>query len=418
MIHPRNDFGLRETRLLFVVARGDAFGGSSLHVLELADRLRGAGYQTRVVVGGEPHMEVPRRFAARGIDFQCLPSMRREMHPGRDLKAVSGIRREIRRFAPDLVSFHSSKAGGVGRMAALGLGIPCLYTPHCWAFVDGFPRARVYRTLERLLAPVVSRIIAVSEDERTYGLRKGVGRPEQVTTIHNGVRDCFSTGCAPRERKEGEPVRIVMVGRFEPQKNHELLIRSLARLERLPWTLTLVGEGPLRPRVEELVRKTRLADRVEFAGYTDEVEEVLARHDLFVLTSNWEGFPRSILEAMSASLPVVASDVGGCREAVVNGETGFIVPPNDADALDRALGELLGDPEKLARMGRIARERYLAEFTLEGMVERYLDLYDSVLASCSVHSPVAERGRRGNRLPSFPSRSLVGPRTDSVSETH
>ncbi|MEM6280217.1 MAG: glycosyltransferase, partial [Verrucomicrobiota bacterium] len=131
-------------RVLYSVARGDAFGGSSLHVLEMARYLISEGHVVRVLIGGTEEMEVPRRFANHEIDFTCLPSLGREIHPWRDFKTVLAMRREMRRFDPDLISLHASKAGALGRVAAFGLNTPVLYTPHCWSFVEGFSKAGFY----------------------------------------------------------------------------------------------------------------------------------------------------------------------------------------------------------------------------------------------------------------------------------
>lgn len=368
----------RPMRVLFVIARGDSFGGSSLHILDMASRLEQEGHTVEILVGGTPDMEVPERFTAAGLTFRCLLEMGRTIHPLRDFRAVLRIRREIRDFGPDIVSLHSSKAGALGRLAALGTGIPVLYTPHCWSFVEGFRHASVYRILERILAPLATRIVTVSDDERSFGLRMGVGREDQVQTIHNGVRDPLPEGFPGRTRGT-DPIRLIMVARFEEQKNQELLIEALSRLTRLPWTLTLVGEGPFRSRCIERVESLGLSDRITFAGYSSDIPGLLCQHDLFLLISRWEGFPRSTLEAMACGLPVISSDVGGSREAVRSGETGFLVEPDDLRALTQTLEAALTRPHALQKMGAKGRERFLEHFSFETMFSKYLKLYSELV---------------------------------------
>ncbi|MEX2580996.1 MAG: glycosyltransferase family 4 protein [Verrucomicrobiales bacterium] len=382
-------------RILFVIARGDAFGGSSLHVMDMASQLEMDGHKVKIVVGGTEDMEVPRRFAVRNLNFVCLPALRREIDPLNDLKAVRGIRACIRDFAPDMISLHASKAGTLGRLAAVGSGIPVVYTPHCWSFVDGFPKANLFRRLEKFLAPLAARIVTVCEDERKFGLARGVGRPSRTIAIHNGVKDAFG-GRTKARPVPGAPVRILMVGRFEQQKNQELLIRALAKLADLDWTLTLVGEGPFRDRCRDLATEFGLDGRVDFAGYSSRVDRHLESHDLFALVTNWEGFPRSILEAMSASLPVLVSDVGGSRESVVDGKTGRLVPPSDEAALVETLRELLTDPEELWRMGQAGRQRYAERFTFETMYANYTTLYERLVP----------RARKPRRMPFSPARRI------------
>ncbi|MEM7601043.1 MAG: glycosyltransferase, partial [Verrucomicrobiota bacterium] len=226
----------RSYRILYAVARGDAFGGSSLHVMDMAKRLSDEGYTVRVLVGGDPDMEVPRRYQSCGIDFVCLHSMGRAINPFKDLGAVLSMRREIRRFNPDLISLHSSKAGAIGRVAALGINCPLIYTPHCWSFVDGFSKAGIYRIIEKLLAPAATQIVTVSEDERQLGLSQGVGKASETRTIHNGVKDRFASG--PAIPESNESASLVMVGRFEEQKDQYLLVTALNQLRELDWKLT------------------------------------------------------------------------------------------------------------------------------------------------------------------------------------
>ncbi|MEM9281578.1 MAG: glycosyltransferase family 4 protein [Verrucomicrobiota bacterium] len=370
-----------QRRALFIIARGDAFGGSSLHVMDMAKRLENDGSKVRILVGGQPDMEVPRRFAAKKLDFVCIPELGREIHPINDAKAAFAIRRETRKFCPDLVSLHSSKAGAVGRLGLVGMRVPILYTPHCWSFVDGFPNAKLFRLLEKALAPLASRIITVCEDERQFGLKRGVGREERVLTIHNGVTDPFQNDSPPSkpQRDEGEPVRIIMVGRFEQQKNQPLLIRALARLRDLPWKLTFIGEGPQLQDGIQLAEQLGIRDRIHFAGYSNRVVDELQHHDLFALITRWEGFPRSILEAMAAGLPVLTSNVGGSAEAVVEGLTGHVVPPADEDYLVATLSKMITDRESLTRMGQAGRDRFVSQFTFDSMYHRYDRLYSFLI---------------------------------------
>ncbi|MEM6917249.1 MAG: glycosyltransferase family 4 protein, partial [Verrucomicrobiota bacterium] len=331
-------------------------------------------------------MEVPRRFANHEIDVSCLPGLGREIHPWRDFKTVLAMRREMRRFDPDLISLHASKAGALGRVAALGLGTPVLYTPHCWSFVEGFSKARFYEWVERILAPAATRIVTVSEDEREFGLSRGVGRPDSTLTIHNGVRDRFPSEVNWEARGNGDSLRLVMVGRFEDQKDQQLLLRALATLRDFPWRITFIGDGPLQKGCQDLSRDLGIVDRVDFAGYSDAVDEVLTKNDLFLLVTNWEGFPRSILEAMAASLPVVATDVGGSRESVLDGVTGHLVQKGDVGSLTEVLRKLFQNPELMHQMGRDGRERFLQLFTLERMTSEYLRLYREVIGFGSVES--------------------------------
>jgi glycosyltransferase involved in cell wall biosynthesis len=170
-----------------------------------------------------------------------------------------------------------------------------------------------------------------------------------------------------------------MVGRFEPQKDFGLLVRAIHGLHA-DVHVTLVGDGPTRGAAETLARHLGLEERIQFLGFRHEVARILSEAHVFVLASKWEGLPRSILEAMRAGLPVVASDVGGVGEAVVEGDTGFLVPRGSVDAVRSRLERLCEVPELRARLGAAGRARYLAHFTLEGMLRGTACVYADVLS--------------------------------------
>jgi glycosyltransferase involved in cell wall biosynthesis len=341
----------------------------------MARRLTDDGHVVRVFVGGTPDMEVPRRLAAKDVDFECIPHMGRSINPKNDLLALRSLRRKVKEFSPDLVSTHASKAGALGRIACAGLRVPVLYTPHCWSFTDGFPNAGIYLWIERLLAPLASRIITVCEQEREFGLDRGVGKATRTICIHNGVVDFAERTGRAAERRAGS---ILMVARFEEQKDQQLLLRAMAENSDLNWNLTFVGDGPHRKECENLARSLDIDARVTFAGYSDQVEEYLGRCAIFALITHWEGFPRSILEAMRAGLPVVVSNVGGCRESVSDGKTGRVVRHGDQQELAAAIRELLTDDERREAMGAHALQQYQERFTFEVMYQKYVDLYRSV----------------------------------------
>ena len=372
---------IRKLRIAYVIARGDAFGGSSLHVRDMARRLTDDGHVVRIFVGGMPDMEVPQRLAAKDLDFECIPEMGRAISAGRDVKALLALRRKIRQFAPHLVSTHASKAGALGRLACAGLRLPVIYTPHCWSFADGFPNANVFLRIERILVPLATRIITVCEQERQFGLSHGVGSSANTICIHNGVTENGGNPADHDNRRANRAPRILMVARFEEQKDQELLLRSLSDSRDLDWHLTLVGDGPRIEACMEVARQGGIESRVNFAGYSDQVEAHLDQADIFALITHWEGFPRSILEAMRAGLPVIVSDVGGCSEAVADGITGRVVRHGDQKHLADALRELLGNREKRLNMGNRARKNYTENFTFEIMYEKYLQLYLSLCNS-------------------------------------
>lgn len=367
-------------KIAYVVTRADAVGGASIHVRDLAGEMLARGHQAMVFVGGEG--PVTDQLKAFGVPYHPLKFLTRSIHPVRDAKAFGELSSELRRFGPDLVSTHTAKAGWIGRGACARLRLPVVYTPHGWPAGDRFPPIvrRLFATAERVASRWTSAIVCVSEYERNLALAKRLARPEQLVVVHNGVRDA---GANLRAAPERTPVRLISVARFESPKDHATLIDALARLGGLAWRLDLVGDGPLEASIRARARKAGIADRIEFLGYLAAPSSQLARSQIFVLSSRSEAFPRSVLEAMSAGLAVVSSNVGGVGEALDNGGSGILVPPGDSDALSEALGGLIEDADRRRRLATAARLRYEARFRLDAMVARTVELYESVLRNAA-----------------------------------
>ncbi|MCK4356192.1 glycosyltransferase [Candidatus Bipolaricaulota bacterium] len=229
-----------------------------------------------------------------------------------------------------------------------------------------------------------------SADTKRYTVRRSGGTPrvappEKLVVVRNGIDpmpflQASGTGVQREPKLEVEPV-LIFLGRLAPQKD---LLTLLKAFERIPvGRLVLVGEGPSRSQVEQSVERTGLNDRVTMLGARTDIPELLAASDLFVLPSRWEGLPLTIIEAMMAGLPVVASHVGGVAELVEDGVTGFLVPSEAPAALAEALRKLLEDSELRKRMGKAGREKALQDFTLDRMLAETKKEYDEVLGGVS-----------------------------------
>ncbi|WP_022798878.1 glycosyltransferase family 4 protein [Thermus islandicus] len=369
-------------RLLYLITRAEP-GGAQVHVLELLRGFRGRA-ELHLGVGEDRHGFLIEEARALGIGVHILKQLLHPIRPHRDLLGLWEVAALLKRLSPHLVHAHSSKAGFLGRLAARALGVKSVYTAHGWAFTEGVPegRRRLALAMERLAGRLGDRVIAVSRYDRDLALRHRVVSPQKLRVVWNGVPET-----PLRARPEAHPPRLVMVARFAPPKDHALLLRALAGLRELPWTLDLVGEGPLLPQAQALARALGLAERVRFLGARRDVAEVLAQAQVFVLATHWEGLPLSVLEAMRAGLPVVATDVGGVGEAVVEGNTGFLVGRGDEVGLRRKLSLLLENPSLRASMGEAGRRRYEEAFTLERMLLETWRVYEDVLVRGG--SPVA-----------------------------
>lgn len=364
-------------RIAYIVTRADPIGGAQIHVRDLAAAVRAQGHTTSVITSGSgPFVD---ELRAQQIKTIIVKHLSTPIGPVRDLRALREIRHVLLELRPDLVASHSSKAGILGRLAGRSLRIPVVFTAHGWAFTPGIPRlqASVYRQIERLVGPLSSKIITVSEFDRQLALDSRIVAEDRVVTVHNGMPDVPLRLRADPGRT---PVRLVMVARYEPQKDHPTLLRALAGLKDHAWELDLIGEGPLMSQMESLAATLELGDRVHFLGQRMDVDQILAQAQINLLVSNWEGFPLSILEAMRAGLPVVASSVGGIGESVCDEETGFLVGRGNVELLRDRIRRLLEAPTLRARFGARGRARYEQHFTLAQTVTKTLAVYRDVLA--------------------------------------
>jgi glycosyltransferase involved in cell wall biosynthesis len=368
-------------------------GGAQAYVLDVLRAFMDR-FDSVLGAGEEGHLTDAAR--GLGIPVHVAPSLGFPVRPWQMAVAVPRLARLIRSTGADLVSAHSTWAGLAGRVAAHRCGVPAIFTAHGWPFAGGVGHARRLAAvpLERMAARRCRRIIVVCDADRHLALQRKIAPAEKLVTVRYGVHD------APERADPGasaSPV-VAMVARFEPQKDYACLLRALASVSG-SWRAVLVGDGPTRPAAESLTRDLGLADRVTFLGSRDDVATVLSSAHLFALATRWEGLPLTILEAMRAGLPVVASNIAGVGEAVADGESGFLVRARDPRELGRRIGQLCRDAALRARMGAAGRRRYEGEFTFERMLHATGTVYEDALDATGnggtrTHSPETAGQRR------------------------
>jgi glycosyltransferase involved in cell wall biosynthesis len=365
-------------RLVFLVTLAES-GGAQTYVASL---LPAVANDFDVVVAA--HGDGPLRDAAlsAGARFVPLFHVRRPINPWHDFFGVVELSRLLRREQPEIVHVNSAKAAALGRLAAWMGRVPIrIYTVHGWAFLAhrGLASA-AYRWIERALRPLTTVTVCVSENERQAGLAARACDDSTTVVIRNGV----APGNADVRESEGDRPRIVMVGRLQAPKDPITLVRALAMIRETAFEALLVGDGPDRSVVEEEIRRLGIEPSVHVLGNRSDVHELLATADVFALSTRSEGLPLSILEAMAAGLPVVASNVGGVAELVVQGETGMLVPPGDPGALAETIEGLLGDQPLARRLGEAARMRVAEHFDLAAVQDAHLALYRRTLATLAL----------------------------------
>jgi glycosyltransferase involved in cell wall biosynthesis len=380
---PRNkskSLKMQNLQVLHVVSV-PGVGGAQAYVEMVAGRLRNLGCDVAVVCNDDPRL-IARYARSAEVYPMVIPY---GFSPWSDLKFFISLMRLLRREQFDVVQTSAAKASLYGRFAARLAGIPVvIFTAHGFPFHDFMsPLLRSFLiTLERLMSRwCTDMVISVSENDRHMAITNGIVPPERVVTIRNGIdlnrqfpdRETARHGLG---LSPGRPV-VGMIGRLSAQKAPDdfLRVASLVSRQFPDATFLVVGDGPLRRRVERQAIRLGIARSTKFLGFRDDVPLILAALDVFVLTSLWEGLPITILEAMAAGKPVVATTVSGVPEVVEHGVTGFLAPPKKVEQLATHVVTLLRDSVLAQKMGQAGRHRIEKCFTLDQMTARLTDLY-------------------------------------------
>ena len=382
-------------KIAYVITRADDIGGAQVHVRDLTEALLAQGHEVTILAGGSGVFSD--ELAALGIRHRSIRHLGRAIAPVDDLLALWEIIRALREIQPELVSAHTSKAGLLGRIAGAVLGYPVIFTPHGWAITNRISTRQgwFFRRMESLASLISARIINVCEFEAELAREYRVAPGAKLAVVHNGIADI---GEELRADATLQPPRLVMTARMSDQKDHATLLAALSRLKHLDWNLDLIGNGPLENKLKRQAAGLGIANRIRFLGFCGDAAARLREAQIFVLATRYEAFPYSILEAMRAGLPVVATDVGGNREAVIMGQTGLLVPPGDVAALASHLASLIVNPELRKRLGDHGRDRYLAHFTFDQMLAKTLRVYQEVVpAGSAAGRPQSVEGS-GRRL--------------------
>jgi glycosyltransferase involved in cell wall biosynthesis len=367
-------------RLLVLVTLAET-GGAQTYVSSLLPALV-ERYDVTVAAHGDGPLR--ERAVAVGARFVPLRSVRRPINTLRDVRGLVELAFLMRRLRPHAVHANSSKAGILGRVAARLTGVPVrIFTVHGWAFRAATGRTAVlYRFLERLVSPLTTTFVCVSESECAAGIAARTCDPRRTVVIRTGID--LDT---PRASPADEPPRIVSVGRLAYPKDPVTFVRALAALNGRDFSALLVGDGPQRAAVQAALASLPAAARTRLVGDRHDVRALLAASQVFVLATRSEGLPLTVLEAMAAGLPVVASRVGGIPELVVDGETGLLVPPGDPVGLADAIARLLDDRRLRERLGAAGRSRVEQHFGRDAFVEAHLELLRRQLAQRGLPLP-------------------------------
>jgi glycosyltransferase involved in cell wall biosynthesis len=358
--------------LLYIITKSE-LGGAQMHLYDLIRSLHNT-YEIHLVVGNLGWLVD--RCSELGVVCHHLPILTRNISLLKDLRAIGEFITLVKQIKPDIIHAHSGKPGLIARVGGAICRIPVIFTAHGWSFDPHVPKLRrnIAFVVEKLLTPLATKIICVCESDRQLAINLKVVNSDRVVTIHNGI----SNVDAPLANPENNPPQSIVVARFnKQQKDYETLMKAIKSIDR-EFKILLVGTGPDWEEAKIAAQELNIGSKVTFLGDRLDVKNLLAQSQLFVLATHYEGLSISILEAMRAGLPVIATNVNGIPEQVADGVTGLLVPHQDVNALSEAIVKLMNDPVMRKKMGDEGSKKLAKEFTIDRMINQTKLVYQSI----------------------------------------
>jgi len=378
---------LAADRLRIIQVLEATIGGTRHYLLDLAFGLPPDKFQQHIIVSSlrDPRfLEDIESMRSAGLEVTEVP-MRRSISPISDFQCMRQIRRIIAQWQPQVVHSHSSKAAFLARFAARSLDCASLYSPHCFAFQMRFssPRCAFYARLERLAARYTDLFVLASEADREDAIAHGVASADRIVIIPTGIRiEDYRSVADPQDVRlalgidDFEAV-IGTVAVLTAQKGHRYLLEAFAKLPDHA-VLLLAGDGPEHDKLVKQTNALGIAERVRFLGRRDDIADLLAAMDVFVLPSLWESLPYVLLEAMAAGVPIVATDVPGTAGLLGAEAYGWLAPPADAAGLATTIQRVLASPRATTEKAATARVFVETHHALDTMIADYVELYQQV----------------------------------------
>lgn len=361
-------------KILYLITKSEA-GGAQTHVAQLCQYFKKDNEVAIMSLAGGWLADEVKKM---GICFYNNQYFSNRFSPIRAWQAVWAVQKALADFKPDIIHCHSSGAAVFGRLAVRGRS-PTLYTAHGWGFNLGVPRLQKYIAIgvEKILSRYTKKIICVGNFVRDLALKYEIAPVEKLIVVYNGIEEA-----AQSVRSSDGKVKITFVGRLAEPKNPLFLLKAFVGLPqelKNRCEVLIIGDGQKRQELVDFIKKNRLG-MVRLLGNLprQEVLENLLVSGIFTLISEWEGLPITILEAMSAGLPVIATDVGGISEAI-DPSCGFLIKRGDLAGLQEALIKLITDKNLRKTMGENARRIIENKFSLNKMLVETENLYKSLL---------------------------------------
>jgi glycosyltransferase involved in cell wall biosynthesis len=364
-------------KILYIITQADG-GGAQKYTLTLAKHFNGA------IAAGNEAGKLFTDAERAGLKTFQLKHLKRNISPWHDILAVWEIRELIKSYRPDIVHLNSSKAGILGSFAGIGTKAKIIFTAHGFVFNEplSIPIKTFYLALEKIASDYRDFIITVSGADEKSALDSKIIKPTKIATIHNGIAEINFLDKHQARASLGLPDGKIIIGcvaNFYKTKGLDVLINALAKLDagtKEKIVCAIIGEGPERQALESQIKDLGLQNMAKLLGSRTEIPAAIKAFDIFVLASRKEGLPYTILEAMQAGLPIVATAVGGIPEALA--DAGILVSPENPEELAGTITSLLANADKQKNLSQKALERSKL-FTEQKMLDETEKIYKQVI---------------------------------------
>lgn len=365
-------------KIVYFITKAE-WGGAQAHLFELIHYESLKGSEIVLLIGDSGRL-VAKASQLPNVKVIIVKHLKADMSFLKDGKAIKEVRGIIKKENPDIFHIHSSKAGAIGRLAAINQKCKVVFTAHGWAFTENVDKKKrlIYKIIESVLSKFTDKIICVSSYDYQLGLKMKVINNNNAMVVYNGCAIPSVENLQSIKKKDSN-INIVMVARFSHPKEQLQLIQAISLMKNVERVkLNLVGEGKLFEPCLLLTKKLGLEKQVIFSGFQSDVDSFLINADIFCLISNYEGLPISIIEAMRMSLPIVASNVGGVPELISNGRNGYLIERNDINQLAEKLDYII-DNNLFGEMGKASYLLAKEKFSIKQMFEKTNEVYQSLV---------------------------------------
>jgi len=370
--------------ILYIITQSE-LGGAQKYVFDLAKNLQNE-FNISVAVGEQGEKgELINKLKQKNIKYYIIPHLKRAISPINDLLSLIEIIKLIKKIKPDIIHLNSSKISILGSIASIFSKSKIIYTAHGWVFNEPMPKWKklFYKYSEKFTALFKNKIICVSEFDRQIAIKEKICSPKKLITIHNGIKQInFLSKQEARQKlfrnNQNSKLIIGTIANLYKTKGLEYLIQSIKILTsnfQFPIITIIIGEGKERKNLQNLINQLNLKNSIFLFGKINNASELLKAFDIYICSSIKEGLSYTLIEAMQAELPIVATNVGGNSELIENNKTGILIKPQNQQELTNAINYLIKNKALSNQLRVNAEQKAMNEFSLESMISKTKKIY-------------------------------------------